>query len=316
MIDGLGILVLSPLEHLRNLKPSTLLQVYLLLTLLFDAAICRTLWLIGADVTIQRVFVTCVSLKFVLFCLEVIEKRRWLKPKYSHLKSEAIGGFVNLSVFWWLNGIFLDGFHKILVLADIEGIEEAHRAEALEHNLQEVWSKIPKETPHALLRALAWTLRWPLAASIFPRICSIGFKFSQPFLIATLIDYLDSPFKQASVSNGLIGAYALAYSGVAISTGYYWYMAYRTITMVRGSLIAMVYSHTLDLPLGAHHSSPSTLMSTDVERICTCLVNLHELWANVIEVGIAVYILEKQIGTACITPALIALGKCDGYYSN
>ncbi|KAH6694276.1 P-loop containing nucleoside triphosphate hydrolase protein [Leptodontidium sp. MPI-SDFR-AT-0119] len=307
VIDGLGILVLSPLEHLRNLKPSTLLQVYLLLTLLFDAAICRTLWLIGADVTIQRVFVTCVSLKFVLFCLEVIEKRRWLKPKYSRLKSEAIGGFVNLSVFWWLNGIFLDGFHKILVLADIEGIEEAHRAEALEHNLQEVWSKIPKETPHALLRALAWTLRWPLAASIFPRICSIGFKFSQPFLIATLIDYLDSPFKQASVSNGLIGAYALAYSGVAISTGYYWYMAYRTITMVRGSLIAMVYSHTLDLPLGAHHSSPSTLMSTDVERICTCLVNLHELWANVIEVGIAVYILEKQIGTACITPALIAL---------
>jgi hypothetical protein len=255
-------------------------------------------------------------LKFVLFCLEVVEKRRWLKPKHSHLKSEAIGGFVNLSVFWWLNGIFLDGFNKILVLADIEGIEEAHRAEALEHNLREVWSKIPQEKPHALLRALAWTLRWPLATSIFPRICSIGFKFSQPFLIATLIDYLDSPFKEASVGNGLIGAYALAYSGVAISTGYYWYMAYRTITMVRGSLIAVVYSHTLDLLLGAHHSSPSTLMSTDVERICTCLVNLHELWANVIEVGIAVYILEKQIGTACITPALIALGKFNGYYSN
>lgn len=316
MIDGLGILVLSPLEHLRNLKPSTLLQVYLLLTLLFDIAICRTIWLIGADLAIQRVFAACVSLKFVLFCLEVVEKRHWLKPKYSHLKSEAIGGFVNLSVFWWLNGIFLDGFHKILVLADIEGIEEAHRAEALEHNLREVWSKIPQEKPHALLRALAWTLRWPLAASIFPRICSIGFKFSQPFLIATLIDYLDSPLKEAGVGNGLIGAYALAYSGVAISTGYYWYMAYRTITMVRGSLIAVVYSHTLDLPLGAHHSSPSTLMSTDVERICTCLVNLHELWANVIEVGIAVYILEKQIGVACITPALIALGKFDSYYSN
>ena len=80
--------------------------------------------------------------------------------------------------------------------------------------------------------------------------------------------------------------------------------------MVRGSLIAVVYSRTLDLPLGTqHHSAPSTLMSTDVERICTCLVNLHELWANVIEVGIAVYILEKQIGAACIAPALIALGK-------
>ncbi|KAI9744668.1 MAG: hypothetical protein M1818_002197 [Claussenomyces sp. TS43310] len=308
MVGGLAILALSPLEHLRSLRPSTVLQIYLLLTLLFDIAICRTLWLIGTDIQIERVFTVAVSLKFVLFCLEVVEKRRWLKPHFSHLKSETTGGFVNLSVFWWLNGVFLTGYNKILVLADIEGIEEAHRAQALERNIRENWAKTSRKTPHALLRTLAWTLRWSLAASIIPRLCSIGFKFSQPFLVGSLIDYLDSPIKDVHVGNGLIGAYALAYSGVAISTGFYWYKAYRTITMVRGSLIAMVYSRTLDLALSTqHHSSPSALMSTDVERICTCLVNLHELWANIIEVGIAVYILEKQIGVACISPALLAL---------
>lgn len=145
---------------------------------------------------------------------------------------------------------------------------------------------------------------------MIPRLCSIGFKFSQPFLIGTLINYLDSPVKEASVGNGLIGAYALAYTGVAISMGFYWYKAYQTITIVRGSLIAMIYSKTLDLALSTQpHSAPSALMSTDVERICTCLVNLHELWANVIEVGIAVYILERKLGVACISPAILALGE-------
>lgn len=119
-------------------------------------------------------FVICVALKFVLFCLEVVKKRCWLKPRYSHLKSEVIGSFVNSSILGWLNGVFLDEFHEILVLADIEGIEEAHRAEALKHNLREAWSQIHQEKPHDLFHALSWTLRWPLAASIVPGYARLG----------------------------------------------------------------------------------------------------------------------------------------------
>lgn len=79
--------------------------------------------------------------------------------------------------------------------------------------------------------------------------------------------------------------------------------------MVRGSLIAIVYSYTLDMALSSpDQSAPSALMSTDVERICTSLRNVHELWANLIEAGIAVYILETQLGIACISPAILALG--------
>jgi ATP-binding cassette, subfamily C (CFTR/MRP), member 1 len=308
--DSLAILVLSPLEHLRSLRPSTLLQIYLLFTLLFDITICRTLWLIGLDIGIERAFTAATSLKFVLFCMEVSEKRPWLLPQYRHQKSEAISGFVNLSVFWWLNNLFLTGYNKILSLADIEGIEDAYRTEALERNIKENWAKASRDKCHSLLLTIAWTLRWPLATTVFPRLCSIGFKFSQPFLIATLINYLDSTAQHASVGHGLIGAFALVYSGVAISTSFYWYKAYRTITMVRGTLIAMVYSRTLELDLDTpHRSLPSTLMSTDVERICTCLVNLHELWANLIEVGIAIYILEVEVGGACIATALLALGR-------
>ena len=310
VVTGVGILVLSTLEHSRSIRPSTILQLFLITTILSDTAICRTLWLIGKDDQIERAFTVAVFSKAVLLCLEVVEKRRWLEPKYKNLKGEALGGFANLSVFWWLNDIFLTGYKKILVLADIEGIEEARRAQALETTFQEHWANTSHDKPHALLLTLGWTLRWSLAASVFPRLCLIGFKFSQPFLIGSLIQYLDSPLLEDNVGNGLIGAYALAYTGVAVSTGVYWYQAYRTITMVRGSLIAVIYSRTLSLALSTQYpSAPSALMSIDVERICTCLSNLHELWANILEVGIAIYILERKIGVACISPALLALCK-------
>lgn len=319
VLAGCAVLVLSPLEHLRALRPSALLQSYLLLTLLFDAALCRTLWMIRRDPAIERVSTAVAVLKLVLLCLEMVEKRHWLEPQYRGEKAEALGGIVNRSMYWWLNSLFLTGYHKILVLADIDGMEESHRAEALERGLQESWAKLAeteqrpssRNKPHALLRSLAWTLRRPLAATVFPRLCAIGFKFAQPFLIGSLIRYLDAAAPEDSSSgHGLIGAFALVYSGVAISTGLYWYQAYRTITMIRGSLIAVVYARTLELDLGApSHASPSTLMSTDVERICTCIVNLHELWANVIEVGLAIYILAMELGGACIAVAFLAFGE-------
>jgi ATP-binding cassette subfamily C (CFTR/MRP) protein 1 len=220
-----------------------------------------------------------------------------LLPPYHHLKSEATSGLANLSVFWWSNRIFLAGYKKILVLADIEGVEEGDRAQTLEMNFMKSWTKTNKKKLHALIRTIAWTLQYSLLASIFPRLCSIGFKFSQPFLIGSMIAYLDSPDRETSEGNGLIGAYALAYTGVAISTGYYWCRTYRIITLVRGALIAVIYSKTLELAICTQDmTSPSALMSVDVERICACLVNFHELWANVVEFGIAVWILERNLG--------------------
>jgi len=252
----------------------------------------------------------CVVLKLVLLCLEIVEKRHLLDARYYHLKSGMTYGVINTSVFWWLNGLFITGLQKSLFLADLESIEEAHCAENLERNFEENWAKASRHAPHALLRTLAWTLRWSLAASIIPRLFMIGFKFSQPFLINALIHNIQSPTKMTDSGYGLAGAYALAYSGLAVSTGVYWYKVYRTITMVRGSLIAVVYSSTLHMALSSpHQSAPSTLMSTDVERICTTLHNVHELWANLIEAGIAVYILETQLGVACVSPAIMALGK-------
>jgi len=49
-----------------------------------------------------------------------------------------------------------------------------------------------------------------------------------------------------------------------------------------------------------HLTAPGT------ETICRGFTNLHELWAVPIELGIALMLLERQLGLAFLAPAIVA----------
>ena len=89
-------------------------------------------------------------------------------------------------------------------------------------------------------------------------------------------------------------------------------MTYRTITMMRGALIAMLYTKTSSLSVSAVDPSASVvLMSADIERITTGWQTIHEMWANVIEIGIAIFLLYRQLGVACAIPVAVAICEFD-----
>lgn len=50
-----------------------------------------------------------------------------------------------------------------------------------------------------------------------------------------------------------------------------------------------------------------TLMGTDIERIVVGFRSIHELWASILDIAIALWLLEQQVYAACIMPALIAI---------
>lgn len=50
-------------------------------------------------------------------------------------------------------------------------------------------------------------------------------------------------------------------------------------------------------------------MSGEVERIVAGLTNIHEIWANTIQVAIACWLLSQQIGLAFLAPLLV-VGVC------
>lgn len=57
-------------------------------------------------------------------------------------------------------------------------------------------------------------------------------------------------------------------------------------------------------------------MGTDVERIVVGFRTIHELWASIVEITIAVYLLKEQVYVACLVPGVIVLGRFDDVLQN
>ena len=73
----------------------------------------------------------------------------------------------------------------------------------------------------------------------------------------------------------------------------------------------MIYEKTADLGINAVEPEVSlTLMNADIERISTGFQFVHDLWANIIEIALATYLLERQLGPACAIPVGVAIRGC------
>jgi ATP-binding cassette, subfamily C (CFTR/MRP), member 1 len=144
VVGSLLFCLLSYAEHVRSVKPSLLLNAYLFVTLLFDAARARTLWLRHYNhynEVIAIVFTSSVGLKVVILLLEAVEKRWILQPKYKAYPPEAISGIYNKSFFWWLNPLFRRGFSKLLFTEDLFTLDKHLTTESLQERLQRAWDK-------------------------------------------------------------------------------------------------------------------------------------------------------------------------------
>lgn len=78
--------------------------------------------------------------------------------------------------------------------------------------------------------------------------------------------------------------------------------------MVRGTLTTAVYQKALQMNISASTNAKTmTLMSADCERITRGLMDLHELWANLTQVALATWLIETQLGVACVAPIAVTL---------
>ena len=79
--------------------------------------------------------------------------------------------------------------------------------------------------------------------------------------------------------------------------------------MFRGALVSCIYSKTVFIAEGSFDNAAAlTLMSSDVDAIAGSLQNIHEIWASAIELAIAIYLLERQVGVACLVTVALVIG--------
>lgn len=301
---------LSYAEHSRSRRPSSLIGAYVFLTLLFDIVQTRTFWLLGPshyDRTVARLLTASIALKAIILCLESVSKNRWIHWIASEHSPEESSGIFSLGVFFWLYRLFLRGYKNILAIDQLYPLDPDMRAETLYRKLASKMRvhRYRDEPKFGLFKDLFRALAGPLLLPIAPRAAMIGFTYCQPFLINTMLSYLDdtSEYRRDSLGYGLIGASAIIYTGIAVSQAFFDYYTERARFITRGALVSVIYHKTAEMKLTeADDASAVTLMSTDIQYAINGVAGMYEPLANTIEVAVGSWLLHDKLGVAFVAP--------------
>ncbi|KAF1843510.1 ABC transporter-like protein [Cucurbitaria berberidis CBS 394.84] len=300
---------MSSAEDERSLRPSSVLSTYFFVTLLFDAARTRTVWLDDTRSSFAGLFTVNALLRAFLVVLETWPRSRGNNNDRC-LPPEATANIFSQVLFLWVNPLLWTGYRSLLCADNIFRLDPAI-AEPHESISKSGREKLVAR--HSLLLGLIWQLRWQVLSGVVPRLCTVGFKFAQPFLIRRLVTWATQPDDTSNtIKNsgyGLVGAFILVYVGLGISNARYQHLTNRLIITVRSILVPLIFQRTLQLSTSATDERASvTLMSTDIERISSGLVYVHDAWGCVLEVALALGLLWIELGFAAIVPVILASG--------
>ncbi|KAH6979576.1 P-loop containing nucleoside triphosphate hydrolase protein [Fusarium venenatum] len=303
--------VLSHAEHAKSPRPSSLLNVFFAVSLLLDVALLRTLWLVPVNMAIPAVFTAAFVLKAMLVVVEGWSKAPYLVSGSEVHSPEVTAGLYARAVFVWVMPLLLTGFRKLLRPMDLLELDEGMGSARLIGRFWRHWNRHNQKVParkHRLILCCITTLQWPIVAVIVPRLALLAFTICQPLILNRLLVFLGDASQPINIGYGLIAAYGLVYTGIALSQALYWHRNARSVTLLRGVLVSAVFSKVTELSTTATDDSAAvTLMSSDVDVIVRAIREIHEFWANIIQLAIATWLLSTHIGYAASGPIIISL---------
>jgi ATP-binding cassette subfamily C (CFTR/MRP) protein 1 len=120
LLGAVAITLLSKVEHSRSMRPSHLLQFFLLIMLLCNAVRLRTLFLMQYSTTLVVTASIHTFLTGALLTLESLDKSPLLTSGHPSKRSpeETLGLFAK-GFFWHLNGLFWTGEHASNVSSSV-----------------------------------------------------------------------------------------------------------------------------------------------------------------------------------------------------
>ncbi|KAF2671106.1 P-loop containing nucleoside triphosphate hydrolase protein [Microthyrium microscopicum] len=309
LLGSLAIVALIAVEHNRLTRPAKLTSIYLLATITADFVIIRTLYLRNYVPTLAAVLCATAAVKFVLLVFESLPKTPYLiEPNRPYGKVDLAGPF-NKGLLFWLNPLLVLGNRQILTLQDLYPLNHELYSDELRVRMEAAWEKNKHRPSYPLVVAGMTALKWPLLATVIPRAAMIAISYAQTFFITAAINYLETPPALRNVNHayGLIGAAAIIYTGTAILNANYLYKVFRMITMFRGSTASLIYLKALSADANHNQMAAVTLMSTDIDRIAMSLIQVTELWAQVTQIALGIWLLWRQLGPVAIAPTIIAV---------
>lgn len=299
LVSAFSIATIVYVEHRRGIRASALLSLYIAIGILIDGTKTRSYFLREIS-SLGSLCATTTSLRFVLLCLQEVPKTDLLiDPAVRDASGrEETSGFWGRTFFVFMSPLFRNGFRKILSVDDLGNLGVEFSSSHIMSKFSPRWTRARQEKPHSLFLTCLKTWQGPLLAIAFPRLCAIGFRFAQPFVLRHMVlSHREQNSSQAK--GGLVAATFFAYTGAAVCKAASMHLNYRLLTRIRGGLISQLLDKTQRLELSqAKKQAAITLISTDIDGIITGLPPCIDIGFAVIETGLGMYFLTEFVQKA------------------
>ncbi|KAM0842058.1 hypothetical protein ACQ4PT_058608 [Festuca glaucescens] len=224
-------------------------------------------------------------------------------------------GFLSVLTFSWMGPLFAVGHSKTLDLDDVPDLDHGDSVAGLlpsfKANLEALTgegSGGQKVTPFKLTRALVRTVWWHIAlTSLYALIYSLAI-YVGPFLIDSLVQYLNGDERYASKGKLLVVTFIAAKVFECFSQRHWFFRLQQVGIRTRSALVSVVYQKGLSLSSSSRQSRSSgemiNIISVDADRVGLFSWFMHDFWLVPLQVSMALFILYSTLGIA----SLAALG--------
>lgn len=146
-VASLTVCLLSFREHGRSVKPSTLLTLYLVASIICDSINLASIYQGHAETRTLALLTASSGLKAILLILECLNKRSYLREPYKTLPLEQTAADLNRVFLFWMNGQIWQGHIKLLSVADLPTLDYDIKSRGLRTRMIEAWDKTGTRLP-------------------------------------------------------------------------------------------------------------------------------------------------------------------------
>ncbi|CAI9303495.1 unnamed protein product [Lactuca saligna] len=216
--------------------------------------------------------------------------------------------FFSLLTFSWMNAIIAKGNKKPLDLEDVPQLADIDSVKQVFPILLQKIESLNDEnhqiTTFGLTKALFYIVWKEVVITGFLGLASSLTSFVGPYLIDEFVQYLNGHKAYKNQGFVLVAAFFVS-KMVGCFTQRHWYFKLQQAGIrARSAIVAMIYQKGLTISGQSKQGNSSgeiiNFMAVDAERVGDYAWYMHDFWLVLIQVGVALALLYKNLGLAAI----------------
>ncbi|KAK1397129.1 ABC-type xenobiotic transporter [Heracleum sosnowskyi] len=219
----------------------------------------------------------------------------------------ASANILSILTFSWIGSLVALGYRKPLDLEDVPQVASIDSVKGafplLRDKLGYDGGGDSSVTTLKLAKALFYAMWKEILLTAFFAMMNTVASYVGPYLIDTFVQYLNA---RQGLKEGyfLVSAFVISKLIECLAQRHWFFKVQQIGTRGKAALIALIYHKGLNLSCQSKQGNTSgeiiNIMTVDAERIGVFSWYVHDLWLVILQVGLALAILYKNLGLASI----------------